>query len=444
MPTIGVRVHGGMPPKACIEIAEAVERNEFAALWFAENPFNRGILPAAAGAVLATRRIKIGIGVFNPYNRHPTLIAMELGALDEIADGRIALGIGSGIGDRVTRMGLSYEKPLAAVRDAITIVRGMMKGESVTYHGSVFSVTNVKLEFPVPRPNMPIYMAATGDQSLRVCGQVADGLMISNMCPPGYTVRALQLLGEGAVKAGRPTPTTVIQYVPCVIACRAHRGAPSRQGDPWRYAVGLLDNGEKWPAIRAAMLRGSGIPEPEFVAAVSRIKAGEKCGIRIGRPLCRRVLDRRQHRRLPRRDETFWCDRRDGAGRHFRRRPATRRHGQSRRGPERRGMKFQCHINGQAIEADIAPRILLSDFIRHELRLTGTNIGCEMGVCGACTVIVDGEPTRSCLMFAVQTDGCHVETVESLCVGREVVSVAAGVPRTPRATMWLLHARISA
>jgi aerobic-type carbon monoxide dehydrogenase small subunit (CoxS/CutS family) len=77
-------------------------------------------------------------------------------------------------------------------------------------------------------------------------------------------------------------------------------------------------------------------------------------------------------------------------------------------------VKFRCRINGQAIDADIAPRMLLSDFIRHELRLTGTNIGCEMGVCGACTVIVDGEPTRSCLMFAVQTDGCHVETVESL------------------------------
>jgi 5,10-methylenetetrahydromethanopterin reductase len=275
LPTIGVRVHGGMPPKACIEIAEACERNEFAALWFAENPFNRGILPAAAGAVLATRRIKIGIGVFNPYNRHPTLIAMELGALDEMADGRIALGIGSGIGDRVTRMGLSYEKPLAAVRDAITIVRGMMKGESVTYNGNVFSVTNVKLEFPVPRPNMPIYMAATGDQSLRVCGQVADGLMISNMSPPGYTIRALQLVAEGAVKAGRPMPTTVIQYVPCVIRpdrTEARQIVKATLGDMLSAYWAM---GEKWPAIRVAMLRGSGIPEEEFVAAVNRIKAGE-------------------------------------------------------------------------------------------------------------------------------------------------------------------------
>jgi aerobic-type carbon monoxide dehydrogenase small subunit (CoxS/CutS family) len=58
--------------------------------------------------------------------------------------------------------------------------------------------------------------------------------------------------------------------------------------------------------------------------------------------------------------------------------------------------------------------MLLSDFLRHELKLTGTNVGCEMGVCGACTVIVDGDPVRSCLMYAVQADGSTVETIESL------------------------------
>jgi carbon-monoxide dehydrogenase small subunit len=77
-------------------------------------------------------------------------------------------------------------------------------------------------------------------------------------------------------------------------------------------------------------------------------------------------------------------------------------------------MKLASTINGQPVEADVQPRLLLSDFLRHELRLTGTNVGCEMGVCGACTVIVDGEPVRSCLMFAVQIDGCAVETVEGL------------------------------
>lgn len=80
----------------------------------------------------------------------------------------------------------------------------------------------------------------------------------------------------------------------------------------------------------------------------------------------------------------------------------------------KKGVKLRCQVNGVQIEADVPPRMLLSDFIRHELRLTGTNVGCEMGVCGACTVSVDGEPLRSCLMFAVQADGCSVRTVEGI------------------------------
>jgi aerobic-type carbon monoxide dehydrogenase small subunit (CoxS/CutS family) len=77
-------------------------------------------------------------------------------------------------------------------------------------------------------------------------------------------------------------------------------------------------------------------------------------------------------------------------------------------------MRLKCHVNGSDVVADVAPRLLLSDFLRHELRLTGTNVGCEMGICGACTVVIDGEPARSCLMFAVQADGCEVRTVEGL------------------------------
>jgi 5,10-methylenetetrahydromethanopterin reductase len=216
------------------------------------------------------------MGVFNPYNRHPTLIAMEIGALDELAHGRASLGLGSGIGDRVTRMGLSYEKPLGAVRDAITIVRGMLRGESVTYQGSVFSVTNVKLEYKALRPDLPIYMAATGDQALRMCGRIADGLMISNMCPPGYTVRALELLAEGAAKAGRQPPKTIIQYVPCVARKDRREARDVVKATVGEMLSAYWTMGEKWPAVRDAMLRGSGIPEPEFVAAIGRIKAGEK------------------------------------------------------------------------------------------------------------------------------------------------------------------------
>jgi carbon-monoxide dehydrogenase small subunit len=71
-------------------------------------------------------------------------------------------------------------------------------------------------------------------------------------------------------------------------------------------------------------------------------------------------------------------------------------------------------LNGHAVEADVPPRTTLADCIRHELRQTGTHVGCEHGVCGACTVIVNGAAVRSCLMLAVQASGANVTTVEGL------------------------------
>lgn len=76
--------------------------------------------------------------------------------------------------------------------------------------------------------------------------------------------------------------------------------------------------------------------------------------------------------------------------------------------------QFSITVNDTEYQRSIEPRILLSDFLRHDLGLTGTHVGCEHGVCGACTVLFDGHPVRSCLMFAVQADGHHIETVESL------------------------------
>ncbi len=71
-------------------------------------------------------------------------------------------------------------------------------------------------------------------------------------------------------------------------------------------------------------------------------------------------------------------------------------------------------VNGQQLERSVEPRTLLSDFLRYELHLTGTHVGCEHGVCGACTVLVSGEAVRSCLMFAVQAAGKEILTVEGL------------------------------
>jgi 2-furoyl-CoA dehydrogenase 2Fe-2S iron sulfur subunit len=80
-------------------------------------------------------------------------------------------------------------------------------------------------------------------------------------------------------------------------------------------------------------------------------------------------------------------------------------------------IEISLRVNGRDVREAVEPRLLLSDFLRHRLGLTGTHVGCEHGVCGACTVQLDGAAVRSCLLLAVQADGCEVRTVEALADG---------------------------
>ena len=272
LPSIGLRLHGGMEPGRCVELARAVEANGLASVWIAENPFERGVLPVAAACAVATQRIRVGIGVWNPYMRHPSLIAMEAGALDELAQGRATLGIGSGIASAIGKLGVDNKKPLAALRDTFAIVRGMLRGEEVTYSGAVFSAKAVKLGYKPPRPDMPLFMAARGDKALALCGEIADGLMISNMCPAPFTARAVEIVRAAAAKAGRPAPS-VVQYVPCLprpTGPDARRGVKAALGPMVRQ---YWATGQAVPSAKEG-LRYSGIPESDFQAAVDRIAAG--------------------------------------------------------------------------------------------------------------------------------------------------------------------------
>ena len=86
-------------------------------------------------------------------------------------------------------------------------------------------------------------------------------------------------------------------------------------------------------------------------------------------------------------------------------------------------MPTKFEVNGKQVSVNVEPRMTLADCLRHELRLTGTHVGCEHGVCGCCTILFDGRPMRSCLLLAVQADGHEITTVEALA--------AAGAPLHP-------------
>jgi len=80
-------------------------------------------------------------------------------------------------------------------------------------------------------------------------------------------------------------------------------------------------------------------------------------------------------------------------------------------------------LNGKAVREEAEPRMLLTDFLRHRIGATGTHVGCEHGVCGACTVTVDGNLARACLTLAVQVDGCDIRTVEGLAISNDRLGV---------------------
>src|SRR4051812_43323081 len=100
-------------------------------------------------------------------------------------------------------------------------------------------------------------------------------------------------------------------------------------------------------------------------------------------------------------------------------------------------MTTKFEVNGKQVSVDVEPRLTLADCLRHELRLTGTHIGCEHGVCGACTVLADGEAQRSCLILAVQAEGSKITTVEGLSNDADLTPLF--IPQAPRAAMRLLY-----
>src|SRR5262245_41291372 len=213
-PALALRCHGGLTSHQCVEQAVAAEHAGFSTVWFAENPFGRGVWPAATACAVATRDVRIGLGVLNPHQRHPTLMAMEIAAFDELSEGRAALGIGAGIPSRINKIHSPVDRPIAAVRDAVSIARAMLGGGTVTYTGNVFSADGARLDFTPRRGNVPILTAAMGAQALRLCGEIADGVIISNLSPTAFTRHAVRIIHEAAARMNRHAPCEIVQYVP--------------------------------------------------------------------------------------------------------------------------------------------------------------------------------------------------------------------------------------
>lgn len=273
LPEIGLRLSGALDPRRCVALAKAAEDAGLVSVWFAENPLQRGVLATAGACATVTERARIGVGVVNPYTRHPVQIAMDFAALDELSFGRAMLGIGSGIAPPIARMGVVNDQPVAAVREAIDIVRGLLAGDNVTMSGRVFRLDDARLDFR-PSRNLPIYMAAGSGLALRTCGEIADGFVVSNMTPPRLAARMIEIVAEAAIKAGRPRPR-IVQYAPCAVSADGEAARQAVKRTVGETLTLLWPAGDEWPRRREAVVAESGIPRREFATAIARLRSGE-------------------------------------------------------------------------------------------------------------------------------------------------------------------------
>lgn len=214
---IGLCLSGNIHIGEIMESARIAEASGWDSIWLGEDYFYRGGATMAAAVAAATNRIRIGLGIMTPLPRHPALMAMEIGALQELSGGRILPGVGAGVGSWMRQMGFDYRSPLTVMREGVELTRRLLAGETVTVQGRIFHLVGVKLNFPTSAP--PMLLGAVGPKALELAGEIADGTVLSVLAGPGYVRWARKRIEEGRRKAGRSdAPHMVVAYLLLALA----------------------------------------------------------------------------------------------------------------------------------------------------------------------------------------------------------------------------------
>lgn len=197
----------GLPPAApvgeLLELAVDAERLGYRWLWVNDERLERDPFTLLAAMAERTEQIRLGPGVTNPYSRHPALLATAMATLDELSGGRAVLGLGAG-GTNHRALAIERTAPAAALREAIELIRGLWAGERVSVDGRAVRAHDARLDFPAPRPRLPIYVGTRGPRVLELAGALADGVIVGNVATPEGWAYALGRIAEGADRAGRP------------------------------------------------------------------------------------------------------------------------------------------------------------------------------------------------------------------------------------------------
>jgi len=186
------------------EYGRIAEDNGFDSLWVTERYFHEETFSMLGFLAAATQRIKLGVGVVNPYTRNPALLAMASATLDRISGGRFLLGLGRSEKAVIQdKMGIPYGDSRAALVETVTQLRQLFAGERVTALEGRNKLQAVKLATTPIQPQLPIYLAGIGTKGLRLVGAIADGVVLNAYVPPAYVRYAVAEIRSAATAAGR-------------------------------------------------------------------------------------------------------------------------------------------------------------------------------------------------------------------------------------------------
>lgn len=215
------RVAVALPPEGpltdLVELAVAAEGLGCRTVWVNDDRLQKDVFTVLAAIAQSTRDLRLGPGVTNPYSRHPALLATAIATLDELSGARAVLGLGAG-GTNHRALGVERRAPATGVREAVTIIRGLLAGERVTVD-DVMHAHAAQLDFVPPRPDLPIYVGARGPKLLETAGALADGVIVGNIASTEGWSYALDHVEAGCRRSERdPADVALTVWVACAVS----------------------------------------------------------------------------------------------------------------------------------------------------------------------------------------------------------------------------------
>ncbi|MCI0798219.1 MAG: LLM class flavin-dependent oxidoreductase [Chloroflexi bacterium] len=295
MERIGLSFSGGLPPTDIVDCIQLADELGYESAWMAEGHGGDqfSVLTACA---LRTKNILLGTSITSVFVRSAPTIAMAAATVDHFSQGRFVLGLGTSHKVQVEpEHGLLFEKAVPRLRECVQIVRSLLQKGEVSYQGSVYNIENFDFWFEPFRKEIPIYVAAVFPKMLEVCGEIAQGALMT-WCTLEHAETAAYHVAEGAKRAGRnPNEVEVATLLPCAAGSSGAGAMDGLKTNIARYAARfpryrrLMENAgftEELQAVRRAWNEGDQekairLVPAELIDKIALVGSADQCRARL-------------------------------------------------------------------------------------------------------------------------------------------------------------------